>query len=267
MAENIKLNAKFSLLYRKTNYLTPITSVINSVYEYDIKSAGLSAIKEYKLLGEDVIDKLDLMSKSERNETIGKLKIKNRDLVKNEKRGILTAREEFFKQNHIKDEDVLSIKNDAIFIIGRKIRITDFGKHIRFILKNSYTSYHNISDIEFYYNKREDILDIKGLAKTIDPSHEKGLKEFLKTVFRYIEYDRLEELKKYLIEYSIKYKSRKLNKEAYKEFNHESKYRYIHNVDGYFLLLDDIDDSFMDELDITYNYMFIILPILQKYLY
>lgn len=267
MAENIRLSMKFSSLYRKTNYLTPLESIVNSVYEYDMKSAGFSVIKEYGLISKTKIDKIDLLDKKERNETIGKLKIKNKELVKNEKKGILTARECFFRANGIKDEDVVSIKNDAIFIAGRKARVTEFGKYIEFSLKNSYTSYHNINGIEFYYNKREDILHIKNLSKNIDQAHYCGICKFLKTVFKYIEYDRFEELKKYLIDFSILYKSKKLGKEYYKEFNHDSMYRYKESAGDYFLLLDDIDDSFISDLNISYNYMFIILPLLQKYLY
>lgn len=258
---------KFSSLYRKTNYLTPMDSVINTVYEYDMKAAGFSVIKEYGLISKSKIDKIDLLDKKERNETIGKLKINNPELVKNEKKGVLTARESFFRANRIKDEDVLSIKNDAIFIIGRKARVTEFGEHIEFILKNSYTSYYNINGIEFYYNKREDKLDIKNLSKNIDPVHFSGICEFLKKVFKYIEFDRFDELKKYLIDFSILYKSRKLPKSYYKEFNHDSMYRYKESAGDYFLLLDDIDDTFIEDLNISYNYMFIILPLLQRYLY
>ena len=80
----------------------------NKIIEYDIKSAGLSLAKEFKYLSDNVINKLENMSKSERNRMMGIMKINNKQLVKNENTALIEARKKFIKLN---TNDKISVKN------------------------------------------------------------------------------------------------------------------------------------------------------------
>lgn len=264
--KKLKLEMKFSNLYTKTNYLSPIDSVVNSIVEYDMKSAGLSVIKTHELLTPAKIAKLESMQKGERNRAIGIMEIEDKDLVKAKKRGITSARKDFISSNGFTDEEILSIKNDAIFIVGRKARHLTFGKFIEFTPKNTYSSYHRINKLELYHNKREKRIDIKGLSEYSE-DHERGILQFFRTVFTYVEYDRRDELKRYLIDFSVSYKKKELPVEYYKEFNHEDCYRFKGEIQGFSFTLNSIDESYLEDLNIIYNYNAYILPVLQRYLF
>ena len=62
---------------------------------------------------------------------------------------------------------ILSIKNDAVFIINKKLINIEFGL-IKFVEKNIYTSFYKINGIEYYYYysnfTKEEYLDIKGIS-------------------------------------------------------------------------------------------------------
>ena len=68
-------------LYKKTSWTNPnIIYLFNStIYEYDIKSAGLSISKFFNLLPEETIEKLEAMPKHKRVVAEGKLQIKDKE--------------------------------------------------------------------------------------------------------------------------------------------------------------------------------------------
>lgn len=255
---------KFSNLYHHINYTCPANSIVNRIIEYDIKGAGYNISKKYRLIDDKKIELLKEMKSRDRDIYIGKMQITDERLRKKLPEYMRLERMNFFRLNHIQDEHVLSIKNDAIFIVGIKCKRVEF-ENIRFVEKNIYSSYHNINGIELFYRNREDKLDIKGINDKIVEEHEEGMVKFLKECFQLIEMGKMAQLKKHLIKFSNKYKSRKLPPIYYKEFNHTNQYSF--NSDDITLYVEDLPKDMIDDLNITYNYLFFILPLLNRYLF
>ena len=277
----IQLERTFSNLFEKTSYCAPIDYCINRIYEYDIKMANISMLRQRKYFPEDVLDKLAAQPKFEREKAIGMM-IRSQKEIKGTskiekiiKKGIFRSKERLFRENGIQDSDVLSIKNDAVFIIGRKLRKTTFGD-VEFVLKNSFSAYHMINRIEFYYDRSNKSFVVKGIADEIidEPDHQKGMLQFLNKVISYLIYDRKDDLRKYLIQFSDQYKSRKLPHQYYRELNHENIYRDKNSIsyksgdhdESISFNYDVANDDMVDSLNITFNYLFYVLPLIRLHL-
>lgn len=246
------------------NYTCPAETIVNRITEYDMKSAGYNVAKKYHLLNENKIELLEKMGKKDRSIFIGKVQREDERLRKMLPKYVELERCNFFRANKVQDEHVLSIKNDAIFVVGIKCRKKKFG-NVEFVEKNIYSSYHNINGIEFYYRNKEDKLDIKGINEEVISEHEKGILKFLRKCFMLIEYDRIDDLKSYLIEFSMLYKSRKLPPIYYKEFNYKNQYNFTDK--DIILYLDIMPEEELRQVNINFNYLFYVMPLLNRYLF
>ena len=85
-------------LYHKDTYLNKnVDSIINRrIIEYDLKSANTSLCKEYSLLPETTINKIESMKKSDRVVAIGKLQRKDKEFNSNLKDSFRDIRKRFF---------------------------------------------------------------------------------------------------------------------------------------------------------------------------
>lgn len=272
----IELKRTYSRLYEKYSYRAPIDYCVNRIYEYDIKSANISVLRSRKYLPKKELDRLSELPKLSREKAIGLMIRENKKIGTVIKKGIFNARQKLFEANGIQDGEVLSIKNDAVFIIGRRLRVTKFG-HIEFVLKNSFTAYHLINGIEFYYDGKNDKFTVKGIADEVvsDVDHENGILKFLGQVIRYLSFDRKDDLRRYLIEFTDQYKSRKLPHQYYKELNAENVYRSNmeisykeseKNVKHLYFNYADANDNMIDDLNINFNYLFYVLPLIRLHL-
>jgi len=115
-----------------------------------MKSAGLSLIKEYSLLPADRIKELESFPKSIMVREIGLIMRDNKEFNKKLSRAFSMMRKQFFKENDLNSENVLSIKKDAVYVIGKTCAHTKFGE-VEFVPKNKYTSYHKFGNIGMYY--------------------------------------------------------------------------------------------------------------------
>ena len=125
----VTLKRKYSELYKKTNYLSERPIIIDRIYEYDIRSANTSALRASGKIDESILTMLEGLNKQAREETVGKMirKDKSKTIWPLIAKGIRSAREQLFRYNQLQDDDILSIKNDAVFVIGRKLKYTKFG--------------------------------------------------------------------------------------------------------------------------------------------
>lgn len=158
----IELKRTYSELYKKVNYTADVQYVVDHIYEYDIRSANTSALRASKLIDPKILTMLEGLNKQAREEAIGKMIRREKQSKKNTiykaiADGIQSAKEKLFRLNHIQDRDVLAIKNDAVFMIGRKLKYTKFGP-FEFRPKHTYMGYMNIDKIELYYDKRNNLL-------------------------------------------------------------------------------------------------------------
>lgn len=267
------MRRKYSTLYSQTKYTANIDYCMNRIYEYDIRKANTTMMRVYSYCSEKEIDRLESLMKKDREKIVGLMIRKDKSLYKLIQKGIIHAKYQLFKKNLVKDCEILSIKNDAVFIIGRKLKHTKFDD-IEFVLKNEYTGYHIINGVEFYYNKRLDKFDVKGIRDEVieHEDHIAGMLSFLSNVFKYLSSGRMEDLRKYLVKFSNDYKDRALPYYFYRELNSDNLYR----ADGDLMIrgssnrslsfnYEYINNAMLDDINITFNYMFYVLPIIQTH--
>jgi len=265
--EKLVLMPTFSMLYKKHDYLIPITVIHNHIYEYDIRSANTSVLANSDEFDQNVINKLNTMNKDSRNRSVGLLIQQNKAIGKIIANGIIDAKYLLFTENKIQDGEVVSIKNDAVFIAGRKLKYTDF-RSVHFRIKGNYNLYINLNGIEFYYSVRTNQLDIKGIADDIisTEDHQMGMIVFLKKIFCFIVREQQDKLREYLLQFVSDYKSLKLPHQYYREFNEYNFYRtkyYIPNFEFNLLYTGEKDKDMINGI---YNYTKFILPLIRKYI-
>ena len=252
-------------IYERDSYLNKSFDFIPSanIKEYDMKSGGLSIIMSKKLLSENQIEELKAMPKKQRNIQIGLIQRRDRELAKQLANGFREYRKMFFEANEIDESNVISIKKDAVILVNSKINRTVFDK-VQFRDKNRYSSYYFLQNknngIELYYNRRDNILDIKGIDDN-DLYLHRSMISFLKKVIKLNEVSN-SSAKRYLYDFADRYRKRKLNKTFYREFKPDGKFRIYINLDtGSFLSDEIVDDDIL--IDINYNYKYVILPLIK----
>ena len=268
----ITLKRKYSELYKKVSYTADVDYVVNRIYEYDIRSANTSALRESGIIDESILSMLEGLDKQTREETIGKMirreKMKKNDTIyKAISTGIAKAKEKLFRYNNIQNKEVLAIKNDAVFIIGSKLKYTKFGA-FEFCPKHQYAAYMNLDKIEFYYDKKNKSITVKGVRDDVveDPDHQKGMIQFFLKVFKYLCMDQRDDLREYLIKFVRKYKAKELPYYYYKEFNGDNIYRTIIELAGFEYNLVQIGEDDLDIINPIYNYTRYILPIVRMFM-
>lgn len=193
----------------------------SEIIEYDISDAGMSLIKEYKLLPDDEIKRLLNIEKGfNRHKEIGLLQKYNSEFSKQLANRFADIRYLFINTNNLSDEDIISVKKDAFFIIGN-VKKTKFGK-IEFKSKNSYSSYIrfiNIQNLEIYYSDSK--YDIKGIGDRALNRHRLYLLNFIISIIKGIE-NKSTSVKRKFINFINDYKAMKLDDEYYLEFNNKS---------------------------------------------
>ncbi len=191
------------------------------IIEYDIRDAGFSLIKEYHLLPDSKIRELESLEKGiERHKAIGVLQ-KNSEFSKSLLNKFAEIRKIFISMNHLSDDQIISVKKDAIFTIGQ-CDILRFG-NVTFVKKNVYSSYlrfRTINNLEIYY--AEDQFDIKGMSDRAINTHRLYMIDFLKKLIPLIENQDLRS-KRLMKIFIMEYKYSKLEPEYYIEFNNISK--------------------------------------------
>lgn len=252
-----------SNLYERHLYLDKSVDCLLSTHirEYDMKSAGFSILKREKLAGENFISYLSTLDKKQRNVQIGLYTKANKDIIEKFNNGFVKARKEFFEMNEIEDSEVLSIKKDAIFLINRIPEHTKF-KGMEFVLKNSYSSYYYLNKIEFYFKNMGKKLDVKGISDEDLIRHEKYILNELKSIFSIVESGKKEYIIKRLKKFAMAYKNKELDYGFYRELNQDSLYRIkSFKVMSATVGVNNIDS--LDNIDISYNYLHYIIPLIR----
>ena len=247
---------------------TRLCEVNSSIVEWDVKRAGLNITKNFSLLSDKKIEELEKMEKMECDIAIGKLQIKDREFSKNLEQKFTDVMNAFLEANDIdKDLDVISIKKDACFTINKNVTKFKFGNYIEFVPKNEYHAYLYIKPFEIYF-KRDNTIDIKGLTsdkntrnKILD-IHKDGIVNLLQTIINLAESTNMNKYKinSFLHRFVNMYKRKELDYDFYREFNIESRFRY--QFLGNETMVDNIDDSMLEKVNIEYNYTKIILPLI-----
>ena len=226
------------------------------IVEWDIHSANTSLMRYYNLCDEKLISYIENLPKDKRVVAIGKMMRKSKDLSVALEKAFTDIMNEFMQANHLTKDDIISFKKDALFVRSKRIRRSKF-KDLEFLPKNHYTGVILIPGFEFYYSPQK--LDVKGLSDEKLPLHEDGVLAFINRVME--ECKNWYMLNVFLKDYSIAYKKRELQFNAYREFNADSKSRV--NLFGEDVMMDDIDEEYLANTSILYNYINIYLKVLE----
>ena len=227
----------------------------NEIIEWDIKSANTSLMSYYNLQPEKVIQKLASMAKSQREIAVGKLMRKDKEFSRNLEESFNKIIQEFMDTNELSWDDIVSVKKDAVFVKNHKIAHSEFGA-VHFIPKNQYKHALLLPKYEIYIS--DSVTDVKGIPNEKLSLHEDGMLDFIRTTMDSA--SEMSHLQSFFKEYVTAYKRKELEFDAYREFSSDSFFR----IGGEFPMMTDamIEDD-MDFIDISYNYINVIIPTIQ----
>ena len=250
----------------RRNYLNKVYTNLHNTYiiEYDIKSAGLNVMYAFGLISKKQYQYYLSLDKKSRNIRLGLLQRDTEGLANELGECMLQVINMFIKANNLEESDILSVKNDAIFVINKKCTQLKFN-NIEFVAKNKYTSYYLFDGKEFYYSRKlnKDILHVKGVNDETLEKHNDYMLDFLKKVFRAIEVKSPKEVFIMVKKFAKEYRDYELPVGYYRELNHLSLYRLNVSMDRRKIGVEDIDESLYQYLNYNYNYKVYILNILK----
>lgn len=245
-----------SELYKKKNFLLDLPYLISiPIYEYDISKANINILYHEKAISIEEYSRLRMMSRQSRQVSIGLMIKENPKINEVLANGIIEAKRKFFEANNIQDNEILSIKNDAVFVTGRQMQHTKF-ENIEFLLKNYYSLYMKIFNLEIYYRSDQvtgwDMIDVKGINDSKLELHRNGMLVLLSEVFEQLDCGNLEDALSIFTEYYNAYIQRQLPIEFYRTFDSNSSYMVTIMGQSYSVTHADINI-----LDISYNMNFL----------
>ena len=255
-------------LWQNINYTSGISYLNNVfIYEVDIQKANINVLFEKGVIDKSTYDFLAKTERMVRQVYVGKLQ-KDPAVSSVLKQGISEAKKKLFEANGILDYEVLSIKNDAVFLIGRVPRIREFGL-IKFMPKNTYTGFYRVLNYEFYYFynsiTKEEYLHVKGISDRSLALHENYFLQFLKDLFFTIQCNGIEIALRLMKEYYMQYIRLELPVGHYRKFDPISDYHFkVHTGIGTGFSINEAKDEQKPTLDISMNLK--ILMELQKIL-
>jgi hypothetical protein len=233
-----------NIVYLKNNYIT----------EYDMSNAGINILRYNNVFSQEDYDRLNSMGKLEKNILVGKFLKNNPQISEALMNEFINIRKELFEANDIGDDDILSIKKDAVFVINKKMDNLKLNEFYEFQEKNRYDSYISIDGKEFYH-KPERIFDVKGFSKSVKKFHEDWL---FKKVEEFVYLDGMNE-KDLLFQQLIEFKYDFLNRDLPKEYYFDVVAgNYLFNANEKMLYLEDISEDLKEYCFINNNLNFIV---------
>lgn len=233
-------------MWEKSLYTKNVSWILHEMFEYDIEKANISILLQNNVISQRDYDMLCQMSKFSRQVTIGRMQ-KDYRISKIVNNGFMEARKALIQTNNIDDEEIVSIRKDALCLI-RKPVITDFG-HVRFTLRNVYSMMMRCMGLELYfgYDERDNSynIDVKGISDEKLPYHQTFL-EYLCNWLKSIQDGRIDSAIIDIMNYMRAYEERNLPIECYREFNSMSMLRIGAGTYGVFDITNDIDISIVN---------------------
>lgn len=220
-------------LYEKVNYISGLKFLFsNYIREYDLSKANINVLFLKGFLDKDIYDKLYNATREERQITIGLMESRDRKVTLAKAEGIKEAKRMLFEANNIQDNEVLTIKNDAVFIINKVLHHTKFGDYIDFKLKNVFTDFIYLKGIEIYYGydriRQIENIQTKGLGKNAY-LHKDYMLDFIVYIISELENGNTEDAISSFSDFFNDYISCNLDIGYYREFNSDSMYSIINS--------------------------------------
>lgn len=251
-----------ALTYRpRFDYLINTT-----IIEYDIRKANVNVLFAQGVLTLDQY--LKYKNSLTRREDVGWLMKRNPDISRIFIDGLYDARRNFIEANNLDEQDIISCRSDALFVINKTPVNTKFGT-IEFVLKNKYTSFIKLGNLDIYYyydpiTSRE-VLDIKGMSDEAKAKHTGFFIEFLLTVLNSLQTDPFEALN-ILQGFNDAYIKRELDIGYYRTFDQSSSYviNQYHSNQVMRYIVNELYNIPIECVDIDYNLY--LIRVLYKYI-
>ena len=107
------------------NYNSSYDVIINSfIREYDISKANINVLYQRGVIDKATYDNLYNSDKSIREKSVGLMIRRDNRIYQEIKQGITEAKYQLITENNIDLEDIVSIKNDAVFVMNNKLEKT-----------------------------------------------------------------------------------------------------------------------------------------------
>lgn len=243
-----------SLLYENMNYLSTYPFIINNyIREYDLSAANINALYTNGYFDKSAYDLFKSYDKKKREVEIGLLIKRDSRVYEIISSGIINAKKLLFESNNIQDNEVLTIKNDAVFIISKELVNTVFGNY-EFKCKNLYNTYLRILDLEIYYrdslNSDDIFFDIKGISDDKLYLHTAMVSLISEVCYRVQRYDKSDNIR-FIMNIYENFLHRRLPIEYYRNLDSFSKYTIINNIGIY--SLDNISNDMINIISIDRN--------------
>lgn len=218
-------------LWKRVNYKAPIPYIFNTyITEYDLSKANITALLYTGRIDESKYKELLNLPKYNREVAVGLMTQKDSTIYESIQKGIIEAKKRLFASNSIEDYEVLSIRNDAVFIHSRKLMNAVFPP-FEFKTKGEYNMYMSVCDLDLFYkdiinmdNTISTVLDIKGISEEKLQLHQNGMANLICEVMYRLQREDVSITISWLTDLLQKYMNRELPKEYYREFNADSEY-------------------------------------------
>ena len=242
-------------LYNQTNYSNGIDYFSGYIIEYDLSKANINALLSRGIINQELYNNLYNADKRYREVYVGNMIKQNNNIYKEIQAGIKDAKRMFFETNHIQNEEILSIRNDAVFILSERPMEQSFGNYY-FAKKNVFTLFFKFySNKEFYYrfdqNTQKDIIEIKGISDEKLNDHKDHFLKFMADIAYSVQRSTIEETLNRYNEFYNSYLYKVLDYHFYREFSQINKYRVTVGNKSY--LMYSCNQESVNLLDINYN--------------
>lgn len=244
------------MLYNENNYTINLGYLFNQyIREYDISKANINVLFAKGVIDKALYDKLYSVNKISRQIYIGNMIKENHRMYEVLNSGIKEYKRKFFEANNIEDNDIISIKNDAVFVLNKIPQLLKFD-NVEFVLKNTYTSFMKLNELEIYYGdsiRSNEIIDVKGIKDDDLSMYHDMFLNIIISFFRNMQKFGSEVALSNLNCMINMYLQRKLPIEYYRRFRASSDYCINGITTAYGVLsLPDTDEN-KKSLDISYN--------------
>lgn len=246
-----------SQLWQKVNYTQDLNLLKScDIYEYDIEKANISVLYDAGKISKNLYDFLFNQQRMARQIMIGNMEKRDSEITQIKADGIKEAKRKLFEIQQIQDSEVLSVRNDAIFVL-RQLNPDHlkFG-HVKFTLRNHYNLFIKAQRIQFYYYYNiftgQEQLDIKGIRDEVCKIHEPYMIDMFKELFRTYVKQSAKDAILYLRKFNHYFMARQLNIGFYRDIFTGT---YILDTDSqlYEYQTIEVDDNMLDAIVISNN--------------
>ena len=234
----------------KLNYITPDRLVSGRIVEYDIQAANANILLSKGYINEREYNRIISMPKMNREIYVGNMMKNHPEVYHTIRDGMIEYIQKLITANHIKEDEIVRIANDAICIN----RMTDLTEtqfdHVLFRPKLTASNMININRVLVFSNYDNNQIDIetKGLGDLGSQLHQNYMLKFIANVIYLFERVSMEDAISSVTQFYADYVNRSLPMEYYRTFDSIPSYQVMNSqymISG--------TPSSMNEINISYN--------------